>query len=103
MSKLIRELETRIARAFIKAAINHGYDVTINDGEEDVLLNSTMCEEIIRQMFFYDDVFLMLKKPGKLGWARFIFGNGWDVINDYSMNIEHDVMPLPQKISDRYA
>ncbi len=89
--KLRQELERKIAKAAIKGILASGYTITVNNVEEDTLLHSTKPAEILKAMFTTDEEWLIvgMKDKAPIGWVRFIYGNdGWDVINDYTTNLE---------------
>ena len=50
---------------------------------------STNSREILDAMMTTDEDFLLLHKGEGSGWVRFVYGNsGWDVICDYTMDLE---------------
>jgi len=99
-----QEVERKIATAFVKAAVNVGYAITVDygDGESKHL---TSAKAILAAMFQGDEdrVYLYNDTHGKsIGWVRFIYGNGgWDVISDYSVNLEY-LMDEAKAISKHY-
>lgn len=110
--KLRQELERRIARAFVRAALAKGYTVSINNGgDEDELTRSSNVPEILAAMFQTDDEFVIINKtdengqPQRVGWVHFVYGNdGWDVISDYSANdATEELMTEPNRISEKYS
>ena len=103
MSKLIRELEERIARQLATDLIAAGFVIDVNDGEKLVLAGSTDVAAILAAMWSTDEDQWFLFKDGKRGgWARFIYGNdGWDVISDYTVNLEPH-MAGANAISEKY-
>lgn len=100
----IEQLEKRIAGKAASALIGAGYSVTINDGEEDVVTESTNVDDILERMFSTDEDIMIAVKDGKgVGWVRFIYGNdGWDVINDYTTNLNEILAPV-NAYADTYA
>lgn len=103
--KLRQELERKIARAFLKRALEEGYSITIeNGGDEAELHSSTNLREILKHMFLTDDEHLFLYKDGETGdWVHFVYGNdGWDVISDYTTTLEY-LMDTANKISEKYS
>ena len=85
-----QETERSIARRFIQDAIRSGCSIDVQDGEEVTLRASTDVEAILKAMFTTDEDRLYLCRDGKyIGWVYFVYGNdGWDVINDYTVNLE---------------
>lgn len=89
-----QHVEREIAAAAIKGLLDAGHRVTVYNGEEDVLTDSRDSAAILSAMFTTDEDWLQVDveggRPG--GWVRFIYGNdGWDVINDYSTNLEAEL------------
>jgi len=106
MSVKMRQLvEKEIATAFIKEALKANYSITVYDSEEDTLIRSKDKTSILKAMFTSDDDRLYLYKDGAkdyYGWVWFIYGNdGWDVISDYTTNLD-PLMPNVNKVIDKY-
>jgi len=56
-------------------------------------------EALLTLLFDLDEAFLVCggKEGSKGGWVRFVFGNdGWDVICDYTVNLESVLEPVTQ-------
>lgn len=94
---MITQAERSIARAVIKKAIDAGYAVSVNDGEETTVKKSRDAAAVLKAMFSTDEDYLLIYKgvddkfEKHFAWVRFIYGNsGWDVINDFSTNLEDD-------------
>lgn len=83
-------IEKRIVASAIADLLEADFDITVNDGEEDVVEDSDDPAEIAAAMMSTDEDYLFAMKDGKqVGWVRFIYGNdGPDVINDYTTNLE---------------
>ncbi|MBY0525566.1 MAG: hypothetical protein K2R98_19330 [Gemmataceae bacterium] len=100
-----RMVEKRIARRLILDAIQAGYSININNGGDswELPTPSVKVTDILKAMFATDDEHLIFYKDGKrAGWVWFVYGNdGWDVISDYSMNLEH-IMAGANKVSEHY-
>jgi hypothetical protein len=97
-----QEVERKIAKAFVKEAIKDGYAITVDYGDgPSKYLGST--KSVLAEMFQGDEDFLQLHMKGAAaGWVQFIYGNdGWDVISDYSVNLEYLMGPA-NAISKRY-
>lgn len=87
--------EERIAKRIIRDMLKAGYSISVNDGEETTLLKSKNLKAIIEAMFTTDEDYLLITKQGFKGWVRFIYGNdGWDVVNDYTTNLEPIMAPI---------
>lgn len=80
--------EGRIVSAIVKQALASGFVVTVNDGEENVLIHSAKYNEIMAHTFTTDEdiLFIVDPKNGKgMGWVQLIYGNcGHDVISDHT-------------------
>jgi pyoverdine/dityrosine biosynthesis protein Dit1 len=102
--KARQRVERMVCRRFILDAVHAGYAISVDDGEEVVLHNSTNVREILSKMFSVDDERLYVMKDGKrFGWVRLIYGNdGWDVISDYSTNLE-SLMRGAAALADVYS
>lgn len=100
--KMRQEVERKIATAFVKAAIDARYEITVDygDGPTNLLFTS---RAVLAKMFQGDDDMLVLFKQAKSkAWIHFVYGNdGWDVISDYSVNLE-PLMAAAKKISAYY-
>lgn len=101
--KMRQEVERKIATAFVTSAIKDGYTINVDygDGPSKIL---TSVKAVLAAMFQGDDDALTLFKHGKsVSWIHFVYGNdGWDVISDYSVNLE-PIMSEANKISEHYA
>jgi hypothetical protein len=103
--KMRQEVERKIATAFIKSALDADYEISINNGgdedETEPLFDQT---SILNAMFQTDEEHLYLWKNSKIvGWVFFVYGNdGWDVISDYTTNLE-PLMAEANKISEYYS
>lgn len=105
MSVKMRQIvERRIASALIRDGLLAGYTISVHDGGEFVLKDSTSRKDILKAMFSTDEDTLYFKTEGGKhhGWVLFIYGNdGWDVISDYSVCLEH-IMAGANKVSKMY-
>lgn len=100
--KMRQEVERKIAEALVKSALAEGYIISVYNGDDETSPFRT-CEKVISHMFATDEDRLYLWKDGKrFGWVFFVYGNdGWDVISDYTVNLEH-IMAEANKISKYY-
>jgi len=96
--------QKRIARAAISGLLAAGYSLTVHDGEEDTLVDSTERRTILDALFTTDEDYLIASKNGKReGWVRFVYGSdGWDVINDYTTNLER-ALKGANALAERYS
>ena len=86
-------IEKMVAERCIHDLLAAGYSLSVNDGEETTLHRCTRPAVILAAMATTDEDYLLVRPLGtntpRIGWVRFIYGNsGWDVINDYTTNLE---------------
>ena len=99
------EIEKEIIGRFLDAALERGYNLTVNDGEEVTLRHSTDREAIQREVHATEltifGVFYPVDGVSRfIGSIVFIHGNQEDVIHDYSDN---DAMTELVKVADPYS
>lgn len=102
---IMREIETKIITALVREALDAGYHIGVDDGNEMVLSPSTKVDSIIGALFSVDEEHLVFfdEEGKKKGWVFLVHGNGgWDVISDNTTNLEH-VMGEADKLSDHYS
>ncbi len=99
-----QEIEKKIVASVIADLLEADFLITVNDGEEDVLLSSDDPEAIAAAMMSTDEDYLMVDGPKFNGWVRFIYGNdGPDVISDYTVNLEQVIarsIELAEQLED---
>lgn len=87
-----QEIERRIIQRIVRDALDAGFQITVDDGgDESSVRRSTDEAAIMATVMLTDEDFLYFSKPGEplQGWVRLIYGNdGWDVVNDYTTNLE---------------
>lgn len=87
-------LELMIVDALIQAATKSGFSFEIEDSEEGI----TSIDKLKLALFDLDDALLEVRDDGTgcfRGWIRLVFGNnGWDLISDYSVNLEEFLKPV---------
>jgi hypothetical protein len=101
--KLRQTIERQIARRIVRDALAAGYSVDVHDGEEITLKRSRSLKAIMGALMTTDDDRLLFNREGEnpFGWVYLVYGNdGWDVVNDYSTNIE-SLMTGAQELSDK--
>lgn len=86
-------VEREIVTQAIVDILSAGYDISVNDGEEIVLEHSDSLSRILEAMFSTDsDVLIVTRdtspKRTRVGVVWFVYGNGWDVITDWSGNLD---------------
>lgn len=82
-------IEGAMAEALVKALTDRGYGVTVDDGEENVIVNSKDVRAIVSKMFQSDEdnVCAINDKGDVAAWFYLVYGNsGYDVISDFSAN-----------------
>jgi hypothetical protein len=90
-------IEARILRKIIKTMRDAGNPIVKVDDREEVI-NVATTDEIIEAAFAVEEVFLIMKHGG---WVRFILGNEWDCLVDYTLSIEDALKPVNDYI-ERY-
>lgn len=117
-SKLIQELEKRIAMQIFSDALKAGYVMSVVDveGDEDTstefLHTAAEVWEVANTM---DDATINFYQPSNprpgvvandyVGFVHLVFGNdGYDVVSDYTDNQEMEaILKEAEAISDQYA
>lgn len=72
--------------------------LTVNDGEDDVVIASTDAEAIYKAMSSTDEDWLIVSKVDGCNafwpaWVRLVWGNDVDVISDYITRLEKLIAP----------
>lgn len=90
MSKIERELERQIVAKVVMDLLSNGFVLHYycEDQDENInVLNAS--DKSLAGLFDYDEQILYASRSDCTGWVRFIYGgDGWDVINDYSVNLD---------------
>lgn len=78
-----------------------GYEIKVDNGD-DVTERLSERDAVLREMFACDDDLLRIyRKKKSIGWVRLIYGNGgFDVISDYTTNLESVLKPA-NDLADR--
>ena len=111
--KLRQKIERNIVELVVRSAIEAGYELSVDDGEEITLKRSRDRAAIMNALFTTDEDRLWFSRPGDAsikgspkmyhGWVFFVYGNdGHYVINDYTTNLEN-VLKKPNLLADKYA
>jgi hypothetical protein len=81
-------IEVTICNRLVTKALQAGYMISVHDGEEYALKRSTSKRAVIEAMRSTDaDTIVFRNADGsKAGAMLLIYGNGEDVISDYSDN-----------------
>jgi hypothetical protein len=100
-------MEKRMATGLVKACLDLGFSISINNGEDWEIRKSTNSRKIMAAMFTTDEEYLVIHDEAdkKRGWFFLVYGNdGWDLISDYSANDTCDMIwnetlsPLSDKV-----
>ena|ERR1039458_7672425 len=92
-----QRIEQTIALATVKALLDAGYSLGVNDGEEVTIHHSRDAAAIEAALFTTDEDYLYVYENGADSddgyacdwWVRFVYGSdGWDVISDYCVALE---------------
>lgn len=84
----IRKDEARIIEGVIDGVLKRGHNISVYDGEETSLINSTDKAAIQRETAATEITYFRIFSERKaiVGYFTFIHGNGCDVIHDHSEN-----------------
>jgi hypothetical protein len=81
-------LDEQIANALVENAVNDGFLISVNDGEEAVVNRSRNIAEITKAMFSTDmDTLTLNVEERRVGMITLIYGNGskgLNVIDDHT-------------------
>ncbi|UVO30323.1 hypothetical protein [Bradyrhizobium arachidis] len=92
----VRRIDREIATKLMDALIADGYTITcdLQDTEHE-FERSTDRDGILDYMWQVEIVEMWAHKGKKRGWLRLIFDeNGWDLVQDYTTDLEHIVDPI---------
>lgn len=101
LSTLANQIENRIAQALIHEILVRGFTVSINDGEEEVITKSTAEKAILKAMANTDEnTIVFFNSKGPVGGIMIFFGEGDEMISDYSDNlITNQIVERAKKIA----
>ena len=101
-----QEMERAVVEQVIDDLLAANFEITVDDGEEDVLEKSWDKRLILDAMFTTDEDWLKAYLPGQAywtGWVRLIYGNdGHDVVADHTLNLT-DTLATSSKLADDLA
>lgn len=84
-----QKIELTIITKVVDDTLAAGFTLSVWEGEDWAIKRSTDREAILASMQSTDsDTILFYIDDTKYGWVELIYGNGCDVISDYSMNME---------------
>jgi hypothetical protein len=95
-----REITTKL----IDALIFDGYLITCCIRQDDPDFKRSVDREgILELLFDLDLAELRVEKDGKRSWIMLVFGeSGWDVVADYSVDLEGIIDPIVEPYSDEH-
>jgi hypothetical protein len=99
-----KTLEKRIANKLIKAILERGYSISVNDGEETTLKFSKEPRKIATALFTTDEDYLLVYDDNndRVGWVLLIGGNGSDLISDWNgKRLDEIIDPVLDYINDK--
>jgi hypothetical protein len=87
-------IERQIVTALIDHALAEGYELSIDDGQEQHPW-TTDRQAVIDNIMETDEDRLYLRKDGHTAWVYLVYGNeGWTVICDYNTSLESLLEPI---------
>lgn len=83
-------VEKQIVIKTVADLLAAGYKLTVDQGDGETTKPTTDVKVLHDALMETDEDFLHVYKDKKhFGWVRFVYGNdGWDVISDYTTNLE---------------
>lgn len=91
-----RQIEQAIVNVLVDTALVKGYTISVYDGEAYPVQRSNDKKTIITGMFSTDEDWLIFRHNGlKVGKVFLVYGNGYDVIADWSANTATDDLLKP--------
>lgn len=100
--KLRQQIERAIVSKVITCALKAGYKMFVDNGEEPYPI-ITDKKLLLSQMFQTDEERLYLKRGegDRYSCIYLVYGNGgWDVICDYTIDLNKTIMPEVNKFAD---
>lgn len=87
----IESVETQIARHTVRALLGAGYAITVDCGDGIEIAESRDETAILRALSATDQDYLLV---GGRSWVRLIWGNGADLISDYTTDLDPVLEPV---------
>lgn len=94
-------IERQIVTAVVDALLGAGNALAVEDEEQGTGPFIRDRAQVLRTLFASDED-LLLVRGAHHGWVWFVYGNGWDVLDDYSVSLENVLMPV-NELADREA
>lgn len=86
------KIEKDICAKLLTELLDAGYSLGVYDGEATVIKNSRNMTDLMDAVFSTDeDILLVYRDDKKVGWVHLIWGNGTDIISDYSKNVDPQI------------
>lgn len=84
------DIELSIARHLVRELLDHGFRISVHDGEAWALKRSTSAKDIIEALRSTDSDTLVARDAEGIskGVVQLIWGNDIDVVADYSVRLE---------------
>jgi hypothetical protein len=98
-------IEREIVLTILSDAINAGYFISVHNDDSFVTEKSSSVESIFREMYSTGtDRLLLYQNNKRVGWILLIYGNGLDVVSDYSDNAEIEaLLKRADELAEKYA
>jgi hypothetical protein len=98
-------LEKEIVGKLVDGFLSQGYKLGVNDGEETTIQNSNDRESLLSALFTTDtDYLLIYQNDKRAGWIFLVYGNdGYDVVNDYTVNLESIIEPILKPFEEEWS
>lgn len=93
-NKLRHEFEMKLAENLIDCILNAGYQITQNDGEDDIIIKSTDKTKILAELNgTCEDYLFVMNGEEEIGWIYLVWGNADALISDFTTNLEEVIKP----------
>lgn len=102
-----QNIERRIVRMVVRCLLADGYLLNVDNGGDGYEIPWSADEKtVLAAMFATDEEHLVARKEGRVataGWVFFVYGgnDGWDVINDNTVNLEAVLAPITAYIDTK--
>lgn len=100
-----QEIERKIIKAAVTSLIREGFNISVWDGESYQIKNSITVGGVMAAIMSTDEDTLIVRDSHDtpMGKIFLVYGNdGYDVIHDYSVNLEK-YLDNAIKLADKYA
>ena len=99
------QMERQIVTFMMEDAIKQGFALSVFNGEEVTVQESTDVTELWEACRTVDEESIFFYKDGvRVGYVNLVYGNdGWDVISDYTVNLEEVLAATNGMVDEVYA